>query len=348
MLDKGKQALGSLLFFLKNPYVLGIVAIVFIITVTVINVVVIMGGTLQSESSDEDVENLYTVCTNGELNKEKFYAMFESAGAFTKKGDEFIAVSKKVSIDPVLLASIAFNETGSGTSKMVKERNNPGGLYDSVNKTFFTYPSLSDGLYSMAKNLFKNYISIGLVSIEQIGSKYAPLGVANDPNNLNANWVPNVSSFANKFGGLTMNCESANLGSGNFVNPVPNPTITSSYGYRIDPITGAQSEYHKGTDFACKNGDPIYASASGTVHTAIYEGWGGGYGHYVMLQHGDKYTLYGHMRTPVVKIGDKVKQGQKIGECGTTGSSTGYHLHFEIQLSPMGERVDPMKFLNKK
>lgn len=124
--------------------------------------------------------------------------------------------------------------------------------------------------------------------------------------------------------------------------------ITSEFGWRHHPITKVWS-YHSGVDIARLNregesigGKPILAAASGTVEfVRSYDG--GGYGIYAIISHGGGYqTLYAHMRQVIVKAGDKVEMGQKIGVVGTTGSSTGNHLHFEVWV--MGEKKDALKF----
>lgn len=109
--------------------------------------------------------------------------------------------------------------------------------------------------------------------------------------------------------------------------------ISSEYGWRKNPVTGV-NKLHAGTDFAAPGGTPIYAAASGYVQVA---GWSsGGYGNYVIIYHGkmsdgNTYsTLYAHMRSVATSAGKYVKQGELIGYVGTTGNSTGNHLHLEV------------------
>lgn len=124
--------------------------------------------------------------------------------------------------------------------------------------------------------------------------------------------------------------------------------ITSAYGWRIHPIRKVW-QFHPGIDIARFNrqgqsigGKPIVAAASGTVDfVRSYDG--GGYGIYVIISHGGGYqTLYAHMRYTTVKKGQVVTIGQQIGVVGTTGSSTGNHLHFEVWV--MGEKKNPVGF----
>lgn len=110
--------------------------------------------------------------------------------------------------------------------------------------------------------------------------------------------------------------------------------ISSYFGYRWGKL-------HKGLDIAAAIGTPIYAAADGTVESAS---WDSGYGNLIKLSHGSGIeTLYGHTSRMVVKAGQKVKRGQLIGYVGSTGHSTGPHLHFEVRLN--GTAVNPLKYL---
>ena len=123
--------------------------------------------------------------------------------------------------------------------------------------------------------------------------------------------------------------------------PVSGYTITSAFGYRKAPTKGA-STYHQGIDMACPTGTPIYATRSGTVTAASYQAGGAGY--YVSISHGDGFaSIYMHMTRYVVAKGQAVSQGQLIGYVGSTGVSTGPHLHFGISYG--GSYVNPMAYL---
>ena len=119
-----------------------------------------------------------------------------------------------------------------------------------------------------------------------------------------------------------------------FICPLKSYTrISSEYGWRKNPVSGV-NKLHAGTDFAAPAGTPIYAAASGYVQVA---GWSsGGYGNYVIIYHGkmsdgNQYsTLYGHMRSVATSAGKYVQQGEIIGYVGSTGNSTGNHLHLEV------------------
>lgn len=116
--------------------------------------------------------------------------------------------------------------------------------------------------------------------------------------------------------------------------------ISSQFGTRTDPINGVVKT-HGGTDIAAGTGTPILAAADGVVEVAGYNA--GGYGYYVKLSHGTGYeTLYGHCSVLLVSTGQTVKQGQVIAKVGSTGHSTGPHLHFEVRYN--GNKVNPMQY----
>ncbi len=119
--------------------------------------------------------------------------------------------------------------------------------------------------------------------------------------------------------------------------------ITSPYGWRIDPVYRWQKKFHEGLDLATFPGTPVLASADGVVEYAHYSG---GYGNVVLLKH--KYgfeTKYAHMMRfgPQIETGVTVHQGQIIGYVGTTGKSTGYHLHYEVRIG--GKTVNPISYV---
>ena len=123
--------------------------------------------------------------------------------------------------------------------------------------------------------------------------------------------------------------------------PVEHSVVGSSFGWRVDPING-QSALHTGLDFQADHGTPILAAAGGVVVTQEYHF---AYGNMVEIDHGnDLITRYAHASKTVVKKGDLIRRGQFIAEVGTSGRSTGPHLHFELLVS--GIPQDPLKFLN--
>lgn len=128
---------------------------------------------------------------------------------------------------------------------------------------------------------------------------------------------------------------------GQFIWPTPGTTIITS---GVGPRWGTS---HNGIDISSGNayGQPIVASDGGTVIVAVHSGWGGGYGLHVMIDHGNGYTtVYGHASSVLVNTGDKVSQGQTIAYIGSTGDSTGPHLHFEIRYN--GSICDPENYVS--
>ena len=144
-------------------------------------------------------------------------------------------------------------------------------------------------------------------------------------------WMTLLGGYVNS-GGQIIEPDTDWVGTGIFAWPLPQSfTITSPFGYRKDPFTG-EVTYHSGTDIAAPEGTPILAAADGTVTIANgTDPWGGSYGYYIKLDHGDGIeTLYAHCSAIAVTAGQQVRQGEVIGYVGTTGNSTGNHLHFEV------------------
>lgn len=118
-------------------------------------------------------------------------------------------------------------------------------------------------------------------------------------------------------------------------------SIRSIFGYRNDPFDGERAEYHPGLDFAGQKGDIVKATADGKVEHA---GWNNGYGNCIIIKHKNNFqTLYGHLSHIDVKEGQTINTGQVIGRVGSTGHSTGPHLHYEVRVN--GKPVNPAKFL---
>lgn len=127
------------------------------------------------------------------------------------------------------------------------------------------------------------------------------------------------------------------------IQPIANSNLkrmASGYGYRIDPVYGV-SKFHAGMDFSAPTGTEIYATGKGKAVKVDYSS--GGYGNRVIIDHGYGYqTLYAHMSSFAVKVGEEVQRGQVIGYVGNTGKSVGPHLHYEVHRN--GEKVNPVFF----
>lgn len=123
-------------------------------------------------------------------------------------------------------------------------------------------------------------------------------------------------------------------------NPLTQDRMTSTFGMREHPILGGRRA-HKGVDLAAPTGTPVYATADGTVGRAS---WFSGYGLFIALEHGgDMETRYGHMSRLNVAEGQRVHKGDVIGFVGSTGNSTGPHLHYEVRVA--GEAVNPLPYM---
>lgn len=128
-------------------------------------------------------------------------------------------------------------------------------------------------------------------------------------------------------------------GSGDIIWPLGSRRVTSPYGWRVHPIFGT-SRYHSGIDVAANYGEPIWAAAGGTV---IHSGWLGGYGKTIIIDHGGGLTtLYAHNSNLTLGVGATVRRGQTVAHAGSTGYSTGPHLHFEVR--KYGEPVNPYNY----
>lgn len=125
--------------------------------------------------------------------------------------------------------------------------------------------------------------------------------------------------------------------------PIKKGWLSSHYGHRTDPFTGKLA-WHKGVDFAGKEDSPIIAVAAGVV---TWSGERYGYGNLVEVSHGDGYvTRYGHNKENMVAVGDVVKKGQQVAKMGSTGRSTGHHVHFEVYLN--GKAMNPKNYIYRR
>ncbi|MFA4931058.1 MAG: M23 family metallopeptidase [Patescibacteria group bacterium] len=164
----------------------------------------------------------------------------------------------------------------------------------------------------------------------QVPPPPAPVTVVNNSSNSN-------NSSYNYTAAPDYSAAPGGAGTGQFGWPTSGMTITQYFG------ATSFNPWHTGIDIDSRSGWDIFASDSGTVTTAVY-GWGGGYGNHVIIDHGNGYqTLYGHLSALDVSVGQYVSQGQRIGTMGSTGWSTGPHLHFEIRYG--GSYLNPLNYL---
>ncbi len=163
-----------------------------------------------------------------------------------------------------------------------------------------------------------------------------PVAAAGGPLRTGSGTVAFTGNFAGEAQSILQAIERTPLG-------VPHGgALTSLFGNRANPFSGRGSEDHGGLDFKGNTGDPIRATATGKI---AFAGVQGGYGNVVRINHGNGYeTVFAHLSEIKVKVGDAVKSGDVVGLLGSTGRSTGPHLHYEVQRN--GERLDPEQFLS--
>lgn len=180
-----------------------------------------------------------------------------------------------------------------------------------------------------------------LQQVLQMGKGELTSSIISNMTNLEARMKRQDKSY-NEIAGFIKNKEQL-LASTPAIQPVSNKDlnrVASGFGYRIDPVYKTV-KFHGGLDFAAPQGTPIYATANGTVKVA--GNLGNGYGNHVVVNHGYGYeTLYGHMFRINVRPGRSVKRGEILGYVGSTGKSTGPHLHYEVHKN--GRPIDPVYF----
>lgn len=302
-----------------------------------------------SQVETQPVINLVPAATeasDGALHFEKD----ESVESFIKKiGEPARKIGQKEDLYASVMIAQAILESASGTSQLAQAPNyNLFGIKGSHNgksATFSTQEDTGNGNMTTIQAAFRAY-----ENYEESFEDYAKLmkeGLSGGSDYYSGAWKSNTetyedatkfltgryatdTSYNQKLNGLIETyqlteydkekAETAISGQG-FAIPVENYTISSAYGAR-------GGEFHRGLDMAAAQGEPIYASKAGTVTVAEFHySWG----NYVAIEHEEGMTtLYAHQSQYVVKAGDQVEQGQIIGYVGSTGNSTGSHLHFEV------------------
>ena len=205
-----------------------------------------------------------------------------------------------------------------------------------VYRTIFEADPIPDS--ARAKDLEKQ---IEFATIESMDNNELLSSINSSLNNLSSRIKTQQASYIEVMG--LINNKELLLAHTPAIQPVSNKDldrIASGFGYRIDPIYKTV-KLHPGLDFTAPAGTPIYATADGTVETAEFGE--GGYGYHVIINHGFGYkTLYGHMLRMKARPGQKVIRGEVIGYVGSTGKSTGPHLHYEV--IRRGQKIDPVYF----
>lgn len=169
-------------------------------------------------------------------------------------------------------------------------------------------------------------------SEDAVGGPYIPLGMAQA-------LAAAMDEADQAFGRIEkVKAEAARLP---LIRPLPGADMTSNFGSRRDPFLGSLA-FHAGIDFRSPTGSDVKPTAPGVVTNA---GWAGGYGNMVEIDHGNGITTrYGHLSRISVRVGDQVTRDSKIGEVGSTGRSTGPHLHYETRIN--GEPLNPINYIN--
>lgn len=177
--------------------------------------------------------------------------------------------------------------------------------------------------------------------IATLSDKELNTSIINQIKNLSSRLFAQSKSF-NAVENMVKNKE-ALLAATPAIQPVSNKDLNrlaSGFGYRIDPVYKT-TKFHAGLDFAAPQGSPVYATADGVVELA--GNTGNGYGNHVVINHGFSYeTLYGHLVRIKARAGQKVRRGEVIGWVGSTGKSTGPHLHYEVHKN--GREINPIYF----
>lgn len=188
--------------------------------------------------------------------------------------------------------------------------------------------SLSQSEQSLAK--LQNYLNSRGVKVKmtgtgstQTGKNDAAGGPVSEPVSIFEREIPYDEEFADDVDKLLKHIQKVPLGRPAY------GSISSRFGGRNNPFTGRGHEHHAGLDFRGRTGDPVHATAFGTV---VFAGRMNGYGNLVKIRHGYGYeTRYGHLSAISVEVGQKVQSGDLIGKIGSTGRSTGPHLHYEVR-----------------
>lgn len=316
----------------------------------------------------ERTETQHPSVTSEPVNENIYFEKNESVESFIRKIGE---AARKIGQENDLYASVmiaqAILESASGQSELAQAPNynlfGIKGTHNGKGISFTTQEALDDGTLYNTQATFRKY-----ENYEDSLKDYAQLlkgGLPGNSQYYNGVWKTNAKTYqeATKFltgryatdtkydQKLNVLIETYHLADYDkevagpqinkkgYIVPVKNYTISSSFGNR-------EGEFHRGLDFAAAQGEPIYASKAGTVIKAeFHPSWG----NYVVIKHEDGTTaLYAHQQEYQVNVGDKVKQGQIIGYVGSTGNSTGSHLHFELCLDNslnQSQLIDPKTIL---
>jgi murein DD-endopeptidase MepM/ murein hydrolase activator NlpD len=267
----------------------------------------------------------------------------------------FIAASV---VTALIIVSIAFKYLDSPKEKILKQqyetaKANYDDLNDRVKKLQYQMTELEKRDNDVYRSIFEaapipDSARVKEMEKQKEFQKVAKMDVVDLPSSINNtldNLTKRVAFQNNSFDEIEdfIKNKEKLLSATPAIQPVSNKDlnrIASGFGYRIDPVYKT-TKFHAGLDFAAPQGMPIYATANGRISTA--GNTGNGYGNHVIINHGYGYeTLYGHMFKVKARNGQTVKRGEIIGYIGSTGKSTGPHLHYEVHKN--GKPLDPVYF----
>lgn len=198
--------------------------------------------------------------------------------------------------------------------------------------------TLASETYETADTIRQALLDAGLSVDASFGKEEADIGgpfVSMDPEALFEERVRELEDALDQLESLRESARSYPI-----FHPAPGQPVSSSFGMRRDPFL-RRPAMHSGIDFRARTGTPILATGPGRV---VRAGWAGGYGRLVEIDHGGGWTTrFAHMSRIDVKVGDRIETGERIGAVGSTGRSTGPHIHYEIRRN--GKAVDPINFL---
>ena len=243
---------------------------------------------------------------NYQEDSDLYYTVYKLKNGETAS---LVASMFKISLDTILSVNGVTNATRMATGTYLRIPSLNGILYE-VNKEGETLEDIVKSENKLKKiNLDTQYLS--------------------KINNVGVDEALSVGHTLFLYGDKLTNDQRAEISGTSFKKPLKSSYyISSPFGWRVNPFDASKRSYHNGLDMACPTGTPIYSTAAGTVVTAGYTSV---YGNYVIIKHTSGYkSLYGHMSQINVKYGQYVDQGTIIGKVGSTGQSTGPHLHFTI------------------
>lgn len=243
---------------------------------------------------------------NYQEDSDLYYTVYKLKNGETAS---LVASMFKISLDTILSVNGVTNATRMATG------------------TYLRIPSLNGILYEVSKegetleDIVRSENKLKKINLDTV--------YLSKINNVGVNEALSVGHTLFLYGDKLTNDQRAEISGTSFKKPLKSSYyISSPFGWRVNPFDASKRSYHNGLDMACPTGTPIYSTAAGTVVTAGYTSV---YGNYVIIKHTSGYkSLYGHMSQINVKYGQYVDQGTIIGKVGSTGQSTGPHLHFTI------------------